>query len=88
MEYISIESIREKVLDELQETGESHQASELVCRHARQEMRDKPSQRPYSKLFYELAFFYREERCLTAAYQIWFPVMRSWIVRWDMDLLG
>jgi hypothetical protein len=87
MDDLPIDVVREKTYQEVNSPGTDHPSCEFVCEKALEEMKEKPPERPFSRLFYELAFFYREEKSLALAYKVWFPVMRSWIIRWDMDLM-
>ena len=87
MEQLSFEKVRSGALDEVRGGGRKRPLCMFVCVKALDEMRLRLRERPFSRFFYELAFFHREENCLGAAYQVWQPVMRKWIVGWDYELM-
>ena len=87
LEQLSFEEVRSGVRDEVSEGGRKRPFCTFVCMEALEEMKRHRRERPFSRLFYELAFFHREEKCLGTAYQVWRPVMRKWIICWDYELM-
>lgn len=73
-------------LAEIGKGKRSRPICESICLRAMEEMKGRSRKRPFSRLFYELAFFHGEERCLAAAYEIWMPVMRNWVLHWNYEL--
>lgn len=81
-----MEEIRQCALAELESGGRRRPCCDTISRNAIGEIQRKAKERPYSSLFYELAFYFREDHCLAAAYHIWQPVIRRWIVRFEFKL--
>ncbi len=83
---LSLDKLEEGALAEIREGKRTRSFCDTICLRAMEEMKSRRRERPFSRLFYELAFFRGEERCLAAAYEVWMPVMRSWILHWNYEL--